>query len=510
MAKPRMEAFGSPMRLLLLAIGSIIASLAYPQQPFDIDASFRCEMDSWYVSSTLPLSNGKLIASGIMRFDGEIDQYRLVRLLPNGIRDNSFYNSGLGGGRIRPWMDKFYVNTPHTVRRIQEDGYQDMSFIPMNLQPYFSSLQGGDYHVYPDGRILMSGVHGLHDTIRGFEGLYCLVWFSNTGYLDTTKTHRTCAGSLDFFTELPNGQFIGSGSTGVWDGQQASNIIRFNADGSLDPSFQANVNWGQAYGFLPLDDGRVYVGGNFIVDGIADTLNLVRLMPDGSLDPTFNNTARYRFINPLYPNNDPYGIIRTIYSIAPDHLVVTGNFATVDGEQRGCIALIDTSGNLLSDHFSGDGGGSYLYQVNINSTPVYTRSIAGITPAPDCSYYICGAYHGYDDGTTNDTTQRMVSRLYGLDVGISENANTRPPAQLTIHPNPANTWVTFDYDILVPPTDAFIIIRDQQGREVYRMKLLVQKNEVVWDTRGVGSGTYVVTLTNKSRDLRTEKLVIQR
>jgi hypothetical protein len=45
--------------------------------------------------------------------------------------------------------------------------------------------------VYPDGSILMSGLHSLYDTARGFVGLYNLIWFTNTGHLDTTKTHRT-------------------------------------------------------------------------------------------------------------------------------------------------------------------------------------------------------------------------------------------------------------------------------------------------------------------------------
>ncbi|HQV51121.1 MAG: hypothetical protein IPI00_09310 [Flavobacteriales bacterium] len=369
----------------------------------------------------------------------------------------------------------------------------------MNADPYFSSLQGGDYHVYPDGRILMSGVHNLLDSIRGFEGLYCLVWFSNTGYLDTTKTHRTCAGSLDKFTELPNGQFIGSGSTGVWDGQQASNIIRFNTDGSLDPSFQANVNWGQAYGFLPLDDGRVYAAGLFRILGNPDTLRLARFTPDGSLDPSFNLLS----FETVETNNGFGAIISKVYALDETRLIVVGGYERVNGETRKGICMIDTAGNLLDDHFVDAGCGYYDYQGFTHG------SIDGFTQAPNGSYYIWGAYHGYDDGTTNDTTQRMVSRLYGLDVGISENANTQPKPELAIHPNPANGWVAFHYDLLVPPTDAYLIVQDLSGRELYRLQLLEEKHQIVWDTRSIGAGTYIVSLVNKERDLRSEKLVIQ-
>ncbi len=435
------------VRLLFLFATSLVASDSRPQQPFDLDATFRTEINTWYVSSILPLGDGKLIVSGQLKFPGDVDFYALARLNADGSEDASFNTSALGGGFLRPWVNTFYVSTTQTVRRILPNGVQDPSFIEMNLGLYFSSLQGGDYHVYPDGRILMSGVHDLDDTARAFVGPYCLIWFSNTGYLDTTKTHRTCAGSLDFFRELPNGQFIGSlgnpPNTASWEGQPTgSNVIRFNADGEWDPSFQANVWWGGAFGFLPLPDGRVYVAGNFRITGIPDTLNLVRFMPDGSLDPTFNNTARYRFFDPLYPNNPLMGYVGTVYPLSPEHLIVTGDFDHIDGEPRGSIALIDTSGNLLDDYFTGEGCGAYIYQATPFSTPFYYREIRSIMPAPDGSFYIWGAYHGYDDGTTNDTLQRMVSRLHGFNVGIQEGGEAQP--YLSVHPNPGGDRIWLD------------------------------------------------------------------
>jgi hypothetical protein len=370
----------------------------------------------------------------------------------------------------------------------------------MNLQPYFSSLQGGDYHVYPDGRVLMGCVHDLHDTIRGFTGLHCLIWFSNTGYLDTTKTHRKCAGALMRFRELPDGKFIGSGSTSTWEGQPTgSNIIRFHPDGSLDTTFQTKVNWGQAYGFLPLDDGRVYAAGLFRINGIEDTLRLVRFMPDGSLDPSFNNTLSFRSVT---LGGSSGGVVARLHMLDDERLIVTGGFELVDDQVRQGICLLDTSGNLLEDHFAGPGSGSYEHM------GFTYGGLEGITPAPDGSWYIWGAYHGYDDGSTNDTLQRMVSRLHGLDVGLPEQ-RPAPLAQLHLFPNPANTSVTMDYDLLVPPHDAAILIRDMTGREVHRITLREQRQQVVWDTRQAAPGSYTVTLQHKGRQLRTEKLIVR-
>jgi hypothetical protein len=136
----------------------------------------------------------------------------------------------------------------------------DPTFIDMNSGPYFDGAAGGDYHVYPDGRILMSGTHWLSDTIRGFTGYYDLIWFSNTGYLDTTKIHRRGVGALNHFKELPNGQLIGAGNISQWEGKQVDWIFRMNADGTPDTTFRTGAYVGGGLDFMGLPDGRVYVG----------------------------------------------------------------------------------------------------------------------------------------------------------------------------------------------------------------------------------------------------------
>ncbi|MCW5897984.1 MAG: delta-60 repeat domain-containing protein [Flavobacteriales bacterium] len=81
-----------------LVAAILAATSAVAQQPFGLDASFRTSIHEINVSSILPLSDGKIIVSGRMRFPGEMEDKRLARLLPNGQRDETFNNSGLGGG----------------------------------------------------------------------------------------------------------------------------------------------------------------------------------------------------------------------------------------------------------------------------------------------------------------------------------------------------------------------------------------------------------------------------
>ncbi|MEO8588175.1 MAG: delta-60 repeat domain-containing protein [Flavobacteriales bacterium] len=175
----------------MVASSTLLATTICAQIPFSLDTTFRTVIGQQYVNSVLPLPDGKLIASGIMRFPDEFSDKRLVRLLPDGTRDESFYNSGLGGGLISWQADKFYVNAGIPRRILLPSGNNDPTFaVGVMSIPYFSSLQGGDCHVYPDGRVLVSGKHTLSDTARGFVGNYNLIWFTNTGYLDTTRVHR--------------------------------------------------------------------------------------------------------------------------------------------------------------------------------------------------------------------------------------------------------------------------------------------------------------------------------
>src|SRR5690606_9664291 len=103
-------------------------------------------------------------------------------ILPNGQQDVDFppFPQTTGGGKIVPWADGYFYVSTGLVRRLGPDGLVDPTFINnLNNGPYFLNLFNGDYHVYSDGRFLMSGLHTLSDTARGFVGMYNLIWFSN-------------------------------------------------------------------------------------------------------------------------------------------------------------------------------------------------------------------------------------------------------------------------------------------------------------------------------------------
>jgi len=468
---------------LALLLGAFqCAGNAVAQQPFDLDTTFRAQFNDWYVSSILPIGSGDVIISGRIKFAGDEDFRSGALLNTDGSRDLGFADVTYMGGKLTPWDDRLYAQNAIGVRRLFIDGSLDVAFNLVNA-PYFMALQGGDYHVYPDGPILMSGVHQLNYPAGGYVGFYNLIWFTASGYLDTTKTHRSGDGVIYRFKELPDGKFICTGPMSVFDGHPTSNIFRVHADGSLDTTFYTGVNWGQAFAYLPMPDGKCLTAGLFMIEGNADTLQLVRFMANGSLDPSFNNTMRFGIAPPVTGAFD-LGVPNSITQLDEARLIIAGTFRDIDGVTRGSLCVIDSSGNLLNDFFDTGGCGPHTYQG-------YTDAgVQDIMFTADSMCYIWGEYHGYDDGTTNDLGQRFVTRLYGPDfhTALSEQGNASAVVQ--VYPNPSNGTVTLQLERL--PRDATLVVRDALGREEQRRK--VTDHYTTLDLHRASSGVYLLEL----------------
>ncbi|MBV6406168.1 MAG: hypothetical protein GFGODING_02953 [Flavobacteriales bacterium] len=443
------------------------------QAPFDLDTTFRCAVLSRNVNSLAVMPDGKLLVSGRLNFAWVAGEHSLARVEVDGALDLSWNFGVPAGGKLTSWANGYYAGNGAIVRRLDGDGYLDPSFIMMNDDPYFSSGQGGDYHVYPDGRLLVSGWHSLHDTIRGFTGLHSLVWFSNTGYLDTTRTHRKANNAIYTIKEQPDGKFLCSGLCSVYEGQPVGRVFRVQADGALDTTFQTDIPIGMADAFTALPDGRAIATGYFVPNGSTDTLKIIRLMPDGSLDPTFNNE--------LAAPRETFGAYSPMWhTMLPDgRIAIHGQFYEVEGQTRNGIALLDADGFLQSDAFFGEGCGDY------NDGFSVLHAAVGMTQDPIGNWYIYGSYVGYDDGTTNDPQQRFVSRLYGLNVGVEE---VDQPLQLQVYPNPTSGRV----QVQLPEGEqgATLQVLDAQG-QVLRTELM-HGNAHVLDLSEAAAGVYAV------------------
>jgi uncharacterized delta-60 repeat protein len=487
----------------LLGAAALFTWNVAAQQPFALDPTFRAQFNDWYVSSILPLEDGKLIVSGQTGYPGAPPNmfHGITRLNADGSWDPSFNSSNLGRGKLVRYGNAFYVATNTMVRRILMNGSLDPSFASLNSSPYFSSLQGGDYHVYPDGSLLVSGAHSVNLPDSGWSGLYNLIWFTNTGRLDTTRAPRKGNGVIYRILELPDGKFMCTGPMTEFEGQPTSYIFRVHADGMLDTSFYTGVFWGQAACYLPLPDGRCYVGGLHRRVDTPDTLQVVRLMPDGTLDPTFNNTLHFGN-GPITSVAPGYGFIESLQFLDEGRLIVTGAFRDVDGALRNSIALIDTTGQLLDDHFVGAGCGTYTYQGFTDA------SIMGLRVVGDSMCYVWGSYHGYSDGVNSDPLQRFVTRLYGPDFSTGSVATGNGQDAVRVYPNPASSQVVVEIPTMNART-VELVLKDAMGRTVLHRSISGQQGQVVLAVESLARGLYLLEVVGDGARVHSSKLVVQ-
>jgi len=480
--------------LLTIAATIGVATIAHGQSPFDLDPTFITSIEQQGVGSVALLDDGDILLSGSIKFPGDQYDRSTARLNYDGSRDLAYPQVTYGGGKLTKWNDRYYVGNGQGIRRMWSTGNLDNGFDLVSAD-YIHFLQGGDYHVFPDGRLLITGTHGLSDTVRGYVGLYNLIWITAEGRLDTTRVHRKCNGGLDTVKELADGSFLVGGGMTQYDGYPVGNIIHVFADGSLDTSYQTSVFWNWPACFYPLPDGKVLCGGNLLFEGIADTLHLVRLNADGSLDGTFNNHLDAVRTYDM----DGKAAITSITPLGADRYIITGFWDQLEGEPRGGIALVDTAGNLLDDLFVGGGCGTYWDGFST------IGGINGLTEAPDGSYYIHGYYHGYDDGTTNGASQRMVSRLYGLDVGVEETGEVEAADALRVYPNPAHGQCTVQW--ARPVSAGTLELVDVLGRVV--LNAPAQGTSKGMDLGLLPAGTYYLHLRDGKRWLAGRKVVVQ-
>jgi len=486
--------FASRSLLFLLLVFPIGVCCA--QEAFELDQGFRTTFERVAVHSAISLPNGSVIISCNIDNPSPLGGYwYLLRLFPNGTMDTGFAFEVGGGGKLILRDSVFYISQEF-VWRAYLDGRRDTTF---DMYPGINSLYSPgstfDYHVFPDGRILLSGDGFVHHPELGNLGEFNLIWFNANGQLDYTRTNRRANGATYQFAELPDGKFIVTCNCTIYDGLPSRHIFRIHPDGALDLNFDTQVTEGFAHSYLPLPDGRVYVGGKFVVPGLAGSQSLVRFLPDGSLD--FGFTPPYFSKGEL--TSGPF--VEQIKELAPNRILVMGEFRQVNQQDRGGICMLDSTGALLPD-FDDAGCGTY--------TDFSTFGfIRGIERTVGNKFFLYGAYHGFNDGATNDTTQRLISRFHAGDLFTEVEEKPAEIKRFSVFPNPTSGHVTFAYELEQPRKDAYVVVRDLFGRTVVQLPMKNNAGQMEFDTRALASGLYTVSFTQAGKILQVENLVVE-
>lgn len=281
-----------------------ISGIAKLNQQGEMDYTFSIGTGAdEHVNQIVRQPDGKLIIAGDFRtFNGD-SVFHIVRLNPDGSRDNTF-NMGSG----------FTVNG---------------TVYSLYLQPDGKILAGGifiDYNGSPANYLVRINPNGSIDNTFNIG-----IGFNNTVY------------SIDRQTD---GKYIVAGNFSLVNGDSLyRRIVRLHSDGSIDTTFKSGIT-----GFNNIvTRAKLQANGKIIAVGFftsyrGSTRNrIARINTDGTLDATYNVGTGF--------NNNVNDLV-----IQPDgKCYATGNFTTYKGATINRIIRIDTVGNRDNSFAPGTG-----------------------------------------------------------------------------------------------------------------------------------------------------------
>lgn len=304
------------------------------------------------VQKVLSLENKKTMVFGsFTKFNGILAP-RIIRLLENGLSDNSFNSGKTGANNLIKTVvvqsdnkivlggnfTKYNEKTCNRIVRILPDGEIDNTFNTgsgFKSQVYALCMQenkiivAGNFTTYNDapvGRIVRLMEDGSRDP--GF----------NAGL--------GADAIIEAVLNQPDGKILVAGRFNTFDGQSFSRLVRLNYDGTIDNSFRVGDGFDKyVYTIALQSDNKIIIGGSFVTYNGVSQKRILRLNTNGSLDTTFESGTGFS-------NADVLSLL-----VQPDdRILVGGNFS---GTYKG-----HTSIRLIRLLKSGDYDSSFRATLN--------------------------------------------------------------------------------------------------------------------------------------------------
>ncbi len=298
--------------------------------------------------------DGQIVIGGSFTTFNGVSRSRVARLGTNGAVDSAFAPvvdgkvsavNTLKDGRVVIGGEFRNVNSASRswVARLSSNGQSDPAFFGV------SGVNGAVVAMFtqPDNRVVVGGdfVMPTADCLR----------LNDNGSLDITfNPDGGTDGIVNAIARQADGSYIIGGQFTKVGGIARGSLARVNALGLLDSTFASGtgVN-GTVYAIAVQADGKVIVGGSFSqINGIACN-NIARFYADGAVDLAF--AANVTVDGPVY----------ALYMQNDGRFFVGGNFSTVNGESRACLARINRDGTLDNVFMPGSGANGPVYAISM-------------------------------------------------------------------------------------------------------------------------------------------------
>ncbi|MGW8185212.1 MAG: Ig-like domain-containing protein [Candidatus Moraniibacteriota bacterium] len=303
------------------------------------------------VHSVAVQSDGKMVVGGYFSTYDDFGRLYIARANADGSVDETF-DPGTGAnepvyvvsvqtdGKIIIGGDFTIYNgtAVNRIARLNADGTLDTTFAVgagFDDEVYAVAIQS-------DGKIIIGG---KFNTYNG-EAADSIVRLNADGTLDTSFEDSGTGGIVKSISIYPDGKIIVGGDF---------SIVRLNTDGTLDTSFENLDIGGIIYSISLYSDGKILVGGRFIIDGILR--NIARLNVDGTLDDSFKYESSTSLSTAIFST-----AIQT-----DEKIIIAGEFLSYNGSNMNNVTRLNRDGTLDTSFVVKDGVGRYdnIYSVVI-------------------------------------------------------------------------------------------------------------------------------------------------
>ncbi len=472
--------------------------------------------------------DGKILVAGFYDNFG-VDQITLVRYLPDGTPDMSFGDSSI----VKSYFYQLW-DFPHTLG-LQSDGKiivsgytisdtdYDVALMRFNTDGSVDSSFGvngrvmtqvGSSHDYAydmvildDDKIVLTGSTHNSTIVDGI-----LVKYTANGQLDASFGNNGIVitdftGATDVFTTIAattDGKIVVGGySNNGTTGKREFALARYNADGTLDPSFDGDglltieEFLGQMYSIQLLSQNQImFVGGT----GGGSRVALGKINADGTRDNNFgtNGLLETNFVNSTFDNANK------LLLQDDGKFIITGTTFkdmtswVMSGQRFNSDGSVDTT--------FGDGGAFFIDL----SERGYSRSNSAVL-APDGSIYVVGVTRNIYNVITFSVLKLNNNASPYTSIDSDKESLSTDFQLFNNYPNPFNPSTTIVYEL---PESEFVnlSVTNMLGQKVAELVNGFQKagrHQIQFDAAQLSSGIYFYNLQTKNRSF-VRKMVLMK
>jgi uncharacterized delta-60 repeat protein len=358
---------------LLFLLGILIPFLSWAQDGQN-DLSFNADLINFEsganttVRTTAIQNDGKILIGGVFESYNGIARNGIARLNSNSSLDTTF-DPGIGieslnsspsvlslilqndGKIIIGGTFTSYNGIPrNNIARLHPDGSLDESFDPgLGANFGVESIK-----IQSDGKIVIGGDFTLYDGVERNS----IARLNPDGSVDTNFDPGAGAnGTIRTIAIQTDGKILVGGSFTRFDGTQRREIVKLNANGSLDTSFNLENNGagGIINSINIQSDDKILIAGSFTSFNGTSINRIARINSDGSRDTSFN------------PGTGPNATVMSTSIQSDGKILIGGFFNAVSGNTQNNIARLNANGSLDTSFNSGIGSQGIVFSILIQS-----------------------------------------------------------------------------------------------------------------------------------------------